>query len=183
MRPSAVLVTCLLLAGCGAAKALPPPGVVGTVVVNVWDPDIAQPTVIVADRIVQQGAGFDQLRLDNVRSRVVQKDMDLAVTSPSGTLSTRSGLLILAGPVHFAGTWQSHPVLGIGSSAGLSRDGAALSLEQPEIWHQGERLRAPYLELHRDRTIVAPRGLDSDPLPPEQAAAFAALPDPLVLSR
>lgn len=178
-----IAVVALGLAGCGPPPPLPPPGATGTVAIHVWEAGNDRPTVVVAERIVQDGLRFDHMVLEKVRARVVQKDLDLAVSAPSGQLSMRAGQLSLDGPVHLAGAWQEHPVLGIATAASMSRDGEAILLERVELWHQGERTRAPLMELHRDRTLVAPRGLDTDPLPPELAAAFAALPDPLPLPR
>jgi len=183
VRRISALAAILALAGCGSTAPLPPPGATGTVAIHVWEAGGDRPTVVVAERILQDEGRFDHMLLERVRARVVQKDLDLAVSAPSGQLGLRAGLMQLDGPVHVAGSWQQHPVLGVASAASLSRDGEAITLERTELWHRGGRLRAPVLELHRDRTLVAPQGLDSDPLPPEQAAAFAALPDPLPLPR
>jgi hypothetical protein len=123
------------------------------------------------------------MALERVRARVVQPDLDCAVTSPSGTWTTARGLLTLDGPVRLAGTWQNSPVLGSASSASMSRDGQALVLSNLEMWNRGQRLTAQVVELRRDRSLLAPKGMDSSPLPPELAAILAALPDPLVLPR
>lgn len=184
MRLLAILLPFLLLAGCGGdPAALPPPGAAGTVVINVWEPDGSPPTVLVAERIRQEGARFDRLVLERVRARVVQPGFDCAVTSPSGTWTTARGLLTLDGPVRLAGTWQNSPVLGSASAAAMSRDGQALVLENLEMWNRGQRVTAPVVELRRDRSLIAPKGMDSSPLPPELAAVLAALPDPLILPR
>lgn len=184
MRPQALLALILLLPGCGdGPPELPPPGAAGTVVINVWEPDGSPPTVLVAERIRQEGARFDRLVLERVRARVIQPDLDCAVTSPSGTWTTARGLLTLDGPVHLAGTWQNSPMLGSASAAAMSRDGQALVLENLEMWNRGQRLTAQVVELRRDRSLLAPKGMDSSPLPPELAAILAALPDPLILPR
>jgi hypothetical protein len=184
VRLPAILLPFLLLAGCGGGPAaLPPPGAAGTVVINVWEPDGSPPTVLVAERIRQEGARFDRMVLERVRARVIQPDFDCAVTSPSGTWTTARGLLTLDGPVRLAGTWQNSPVLGSASSASMSRDGQALVLSNLEMWNRGQRLTAQVVELRRDRSLLAPKGMDSSPLPPELAAILAALPDPLVLPR
>ena len=179
-----VLGLALLLAGCGDSEVnLPPPGAIGTVVINVWEPDGSPPTVLVAERIRQEGTRFDSLVLEQVRARVVQPDIDCAVTSPTGTWTTARGLLTLDGPVRLAGTWQNAPMLGAASAATMSRDGQALVLSNVEMWHRGQRVTARGAELRRDRSLIAPQGMDSSPLPPELAAIMAALPDPLVLPR
>lgn len=183
MRSTGVLACLVLaLAGCGApATPLPPPGAGGRVAVHVWDPQGGPPTVLVADRIRQEGLRFDRMQLEQVRGRVVQTDLDCALSAPSGTWSARQGLLTLQGPVRLAGTWQGSAVLGAAATASLARDGQTLVLEHLEMWHRGQRLTAPVAELRRDRTLIAPRGLDSAPLPGELAAVMAALPDPLRL--
>jgi hypothetical protein len=56
-------------------------------------------------------------------------------------------------------------------------------LEQLELWHDGQRLTAPLAELRRDRSLLAPRGIESAPLPGELAVILQALPDPLVMPR
>jgi hypothetical protein len=184
VRLTTLCVPILLLAGCGGdPPELPPPGAAGTVVINVWEPDGSPPTVLVAERIRQEGARFDRLVLERVRARVVQSDFDCAVTSPSGTWTTARGLLTLDGPVRLAGTWQNSPMLGKASSASMSRDGQALMLSDLELWHRGQRLKAPMAELRRDRSLRVPKDMTSLPLPPELAAILAALPDPLVLPR
>lgn len=178
------LFSVLLLAGCGAgAPTLPPPGAAGTVVINVWEPDGSPPTVLVAERIRQEGTRFERLALERVRARVVLPDLDCALSSPSGAWSTSQGQLTLDGPVRLAGMWQGSPLLGSASSASLAREGQTVVLERLELWHRGQRLTAPLAELRRDRTLIAPRGMDSSALPPELAAVLAALPDPLVLPR
>lgn len=183
MRFSTLLAVALLpLAGCGSGVAtLPPPGAVGTVVVNVWEADGSPPTVLVAERISQEGTRFERLLLERVRARIVMPDLDCAVSSPSGVWAASRGQLTIDGPVHLAGTWQGSPLLGSASSASLARESQTLVLEQLEMWHRGQRLTAPVAELRRDRTLIAPRGMVSAPLPPELAAVLAALPDPLVL--
>jgi hypothetical protein len=186
VRFSRVLAAPLLslLAACGTDVAtLPPPGVGGTVVVNVWEPDGSPPTVLVAERIRQEGARFERLVLDRVRARVVMPDLDCAVSSPSGAWAASLGQLTLDGPVRLAGSWQGSPLLGSATSASLARDSQTLVLEQLEMWHRGQRLTAPVAEMRRDRTLIAPKGMTSAPLPPELAAVLAALPDPLVLPR
>ena len=183
MRPLPLLALLVLLAGCGGAPAaLPPPGANGTVVINVWEPDGSPPTVLVADRIRQEGARLDRMTLERVRARVIQPDIDCAITSPSGTWTTARGLLTLDAPVHLAGTYQNAPMLGSASSATMSRDGQAVVLEHLELWHRGQRLTAPVAELRRDRSLIA-KDMVSSPLPPELAAILAALPDPLILPR
>ncbi len=172
------------LAGCGApAQPLAPPGASGTVSVHLWDPAGGPPTVLVAERIRQEGLRFDRLILDAVRGRVVHRDLDCAITAPSGAWSAARGLLTLDGPVRLAGAWQGAPMLGVAASAGLSRDGQALVLERLELWHRGQRLTAPLAELRRDRTLVAPRGFSTEPLAGGPAASLRALPDPLPLPR
>ena len=180
-RPARLLPLLGLLAACGTPAALPPPAATGTVVVQLWDPGAAQPTTIVAERITQVGQRFDRLALTTVRSRVILPEFDAALTSPSGTWQAQSGVLSLDGPVHLAGTWQGHPLLGVATSARLVRDDATIELAGLELWNQGQRLLAPLAVLHQDRTLLAPQGLSSGPLPPELLAAFAALPDPLPL--
>lgn len=176
------MMAALVLAGCGAAPTpLPPPGASGTVAVHVWDPQGGPPTVLVADRIRQEGLRFDRLLLERVRGRLVQPDLDCAMNAPSGTWSARQGLLRLDGPVRLAGTWQGSPVLGTAAGASLSRDGGALALREVELWHRGQRLTAPLAEMRRDRTLIAPQGMATAPLPGELAAVLAALPDPLAL--
>lgn len=184
MRPLALSALILFVAGCGDGPAeLPPPGAAGTVVINVWEPDGSPPTVLVAERIRQEGAGLDRMVLERVRARVVQPDIDCAITSPSGTWTTARGLLTLDGPVHLAGTWQNSPMLGSASAASMSRDGQALVLENLEMWYRGQRLTAPVAELRRDRSLNCPKDSVLSALPPELAAVLAALPDPLVLPR
>lgn len=181
--PSCTALACLLalVAGCDAPAPLPPPGANGTVAVHVWDPQGGPPTVLVADRIRQEGLRFDRMLLERVRGRVVQSDLDCALNAPSGVWSAQKGLLTLDGPVRLAGTWQGSAVLGNAAAASLSRDGEALILRQLELWHRGQRLTAAVAELRRDRTLIAPQGMSSAPLPGELAAVLAALPDPLVL--
>ena len=179
-----VVASALLLTGCGqAGPGLPPPGAAGTVVINIWDADGQPPTVLVAERIRQEGVRFERLAIERVRARIVLPDFDCAVTAPSGSWSGKLNQLTLAGPVHLAGTWQSSPLLGAASSARLSQDGGALLFEHLELWHRGQRLTAPLAEMRRDHSMIAPRGMDSAPLPPELAAVLAALPDPLTLPR
>lgn len=176
------LFAVLVLVGCGAApQPLPPPGASGTVAVHVWDPQGGPPTVLVAERIRQEGMRFDRLLLDRVRGRLVQPDLDCAMNAPSGVWSARQGLLGLDGPVRLAGTWQGSPMLGTAAAASLSRDGGALVLQDVELWHRGQRLTAAQAELRRDRTLIAPHGMATAPLPAELAAILAALPDPLPL--
>lgn len=183
MRPLGLVVgICLVLTGCGvAATPLPPPGASGTVAVHIWDPQGGQPTVLVAERIRQEGVRFDRMLLEQVRGRIVQTDLDCALNAPSGVWSAQKGLLTLDGPVRLAGTWQGSALLGAAASASMSRDGQALVLERLELWHRGQRLTAPVAQLRRDRSLIAPKGMDSAPLPGELAAVLAALPDPLVL--
>ena len=172
-----VLAAVLVLAACGAPPpALPPPGAGGTVVVNIWEADGSPPTVLVAERIRQEGARFERLNLERVRAQVVLPDLDCALSAPSGAWVAAQGRLVLDGPVRLAGTWNGSPMLGSAASAGLSRDGHAVLLDRLELWHRGQRLVAPVAELRRDRTLMAPRGIDSAPLPPELAAVLAALP-------
>lgn len=172
-----------LLAACGAPPPLPPPGASGSVALHIWEPGAPAPTVVVAERVVQEGLRLDRLRLERVRARLVMPAMDCAVSAPSGVWARQGRELVLAGPVRLAGTWQGHPVLGSASSARLSTERDGLALVRLELWHQGQRLTAPIAELSRDRMLVAPEGLDSAPLPAECAAILAALPDPLVLPR
>ncbi len=184
MQRLILIAAVMVVSACGsAAPPLPPAGASGTVVVNVWDPHSSTPTVVVAESIRQEGVRFDRLILERLRVRAVLPDFDAAINAPSGSWSAAKGLLTLDGPVHIAGTWQGAPVLGAAASAGLSRDGQAILLERLELWHQGQRLTAPLAELRRDRTLLAPRGMDSSPLPGEWAAVMAALPDPLNLPR
>lgn len=174
----------VLLSGCGGQAApLPPPGASGTVSVHLWEPQGGPPTVLVADGIRQEGLRFDRLLLDRVRGHLVLADLDCAVSAPTGAWSAGRGLLVLDGPIRLAGTWQGAALLGTAASASLARDGQALVLERLELWHRGQRLLAPLAELRRDRTLIAPRGLESSPLPPELAAILAALPEPLVFPR
>lgn len=178
--PLIALLACL--SGCGAPPAaLPPPAATGTVVVQIWDPGAAQPTTIVAERVAQIGQRFDRLALTAVRSRIILPDLDAALTAPSGTWMAQDGVLTLDGPVHLAGTWQGRPVVGVSANARLVRDDSSIELADLEMWNQGQRLFAPVAILNKDRTLIAPRGLTTSPLPPELAAAFAALPDPLPL--
>ncbi len=179
---SAIAVICL--AGCGGdGLALPPPGAGGTVVINIWEADGSPPTVLVAERISQEGSRFQRMRLEQVRARIFLPDIDCAVTAPSGAWITSRGQLVLDGPVHLSGSWQGSPMLGVATSASLSRDGQDLVLERLELWHRGQRLTAPLAELRRDRTLITPRGMTSEALPAELAAVLGALPDPLVLPR
>jgi hypothetical protein len=174
----------VLLAGCGADPApLPPPGATGRIAVHIWDATGGDPTVVVAERVRQEGVRFDRLVLERIRARVLMPGIDCAVTAPTGSWSTGEGLLTLDGPVRLAGTRQSRPLLGVARSAGMSRDGQALVLERLELWHDGQRLTAPLAELRRDRSLLAPRGLESAPLPGELAAILQALPDPLVMPK
>lgn len=181
VRATGLFPILLILAGCGAsAMPLPPPGASGTVAVHVWDPDGGPPTVLVAESIRQEGLRLDRMLLERVRGRIVQADLDCALSAPSGTWSAKRGLLTLDGPVRLAGTWQGTALLGAAASASLSRDGRSMILERLELWHRGQRLTAPLAELRRDRTLLAPHGMDAAPLPGELAAVLAALPDPLV---
>ncbi len=157
--------------------SLPPPGAGGTVVINVWEPDGSPPTVLVAERIRQEGARFELLALERVRARVILPDLDCAITAPSGGYATAHGQLRLDGPVRLSGMWQGSPMLGSASSASLAREDQTLILQNLELWHRGQRLTAPVAELRRDRTLTAPKGMDSSPLAPELAALLAALPE------
>jgi hypothetical protein len=169
----------MALSGCAPAAPLPPPGVSGTVAVHVWDPGNAAPTVLVAERIRQEGLTFNRVVLEGVRARIVLPDLDAAISAPTGTWSAGRGLLTLDGPVRLAGSWQGAPMLGAATSAGLARAGQTIELRQLELWHRGSRMIAPIAELRRDRSLYAPEGCDSGPLPGELAAILAALPDPL----
>lgn len=182
-NPLAMVVPTVLLAACGAAPALPPPAASGTVVIHVWDQGAAQPTAVVAERIAQEGQHFDRFLITRVRSRVVMSGIDLAVTAPSGVWTTRTGVLDMEGPVHFAGSWQGRPVVGTANAARMARDSGSLELADLEMWNQGQRLTAPVAVLRRDHVMSAPRGMTSTALPPELAAVFAALPDPLAMPR
>lgn len=184
MRRWPLLLPLLLpLAACGDPPVLPPPGAAGTVVINVWEPDGSPPTVLVAERIRQEGTRFERLLLERVRARVLQPDLDCAVTAPSGSWATATARLTLEGPVHLSGSWQGSPLLGTARTAALARDAQALEFTDLELWHRGQRLTAPMALLRRDRSLEAPKGMESSPLPAELAAILAALPDPLVLPR
>ena len=174
----------LVLAGCGGSLAeLPPPGAGGTVVINIWEPDGSPPTVLVAERIRQEGGRFERLHLDGVRARIVLPGLDCAVSAPSGSWTTANGQLALAGPVQLSGTWEGSPLLGTASAARLQREGKSVQFDALELWHRGQRLVAPTAELRQDKSLFAPKGIDSQPLPPELAAILSALPDPLKLPR
>ncbi len=173
----------LFLAGCGDHQPLPPPGVGSTVAVHIWDPGANEPTVVVADRIRQEGLRIERMLLDQVRARVLWPNLDCSVSSPSGYWSTSTGLLTLIDPVHIAGTYQGHPMLGVATSASMARDGHTIVLEHLELWYQGDLLTAPIAELRQEQGLVAPRGLTRETLPEEMRAVFAALPDPMAIPR
>ena len=123
-----IVAAALLLAACGAVPELPPPGAGGTVVINVWEPDGSPPTVLVAERIRQDGTRFERLLLERVRARVIQPGLDCAVSAPSGAWIAARGQLALDGPVHLSGAWQGSPLLGTARAASLAREGQALVL-------------------------------------------------------
>jgi hypothetical protein len=186
VRALPVIAAILALTGCGAdAPPLPPPGASGTVVFHLWDARLDRPTVVVAERVRQEGFRFDLLELEPVSMRLALPEGDIAVEAPSATWAATGGqgTLTLAGPVRLAGTYRQKPLFGRAESARVDQARRTLLLDQFELYHDGARLRAPVAELREDRTIALPAGAEQDEIPPWLAASFAPLPSPLVLPR
>ncbi|MDW8372079.1 MAG: hypothetical protein RMM29_00320 [Planctomycetota bacterium] len=168
-----------LLAACTPSPALPPPGTSQPVVIHLWSAEDQPPSRFVVQRMVQEGVRLDRLLLEGVSARLVDRDLDWALSAPRGSWRTSEDRLLLDGPVHLAGTWQGSPLLGRAARASWQRRGQAVELHDLELWSRGQRLYAPLLVIHRQRQIEAPRGIRSEPLPAHAELLLATLPVPL----
>jgi hypothetical protein len=181
----------VLLAGCAADAALPPPGAEGPIVVRQWDATGQRAVVMKARTLRQAGAftatakGDQDLDLDGVLVRAPLDEGVFVAASASARYSPKARpTAVLPGPgappgsvVAVAGVWQGVPVIGRATRAEYDEQDQSLRLSDLEMCHLGNWTRHQEAVVKADRSIDLHRAYPARRAPLGVVSALAALPE------
>ncbi len=169
VRESSVFLR--LLTGIGAASALlcscrdsattQALGSADPVVFQLWDAADVAPTVILADRVHQQGLSFDTINLDRVTIRRPVPDGVACVQAPSATYRRRAeDAITLSGPpdqvrpIRLSGQLRGVPFAGVARAAVLKSAERVLRLTDVVIQYAGKTTIVPVVDVtERDQIL------------------------------
>lgn len=176
--------SCLLalpFSGCGQPAQLAEQGAHGVVLARIWESgNRDQPTLLRAERVVQQDNKFHRLLFTPVLMRVPKGNGVVYIAADHAIYDRDAVTAIeLSEPVHFSGQWRGQLFSGRAQHASVDPKNRSMHLREVELVYEGGCQRTVDALVHQD---AVPFGhFERLPDTPAVIAALAAVPQPLVL--